>query len=60
MDYYTNDEPEICPILECKLMKPGCKEEYSRGDGMSIDTKFPYKIYSVSNYPEGIKFDICL
>ena len=27
---------------------------------MSIDTKFPYKIYSVQNFPEGIKFEVCL
>ena len=58
MTFFTNDDPEACPMKYCKLMMPGCIQNYT--EGISVDSKAPYGIFAQQNYPNGWIDPLCL
>jgi hypothetical protein len=44
MTYFSNEEPETCPIVHCRLMMPGCETPYT--EKISIDGRAPFGIFA--------------
>ena len=58
MTYFLNEKPEICPIVHCNLMMPGCKTPYT--EKISIDGRPPFGIFAQQNNPLGWRGVVCL
>lgn len=58
MNLFQVDDPENCPITNCSLRQPDCKFEYN--DGIFVDKKSPYGVFSINNFPAGWSDPLCL
>ena len=56
--FFTNKDQDNCPVINCTLKQPNCKDDY--WDDVVIDNKDPFGIFIVANYPDGWIDPACL
>lgn len=59
MDFFDNSDPEKCPLTNCTLRQPDCRQVYD--DGIKVENSFGhFGIYAITNFPDGWVDPLCL
>ena len=58
MDFFENSDSKNCPITSCSLKQPDCNQSYVFG--ISVDSRAPYGIFAITDFPDGWIDPLCL
>jgi len=56
--FFKNTDATTCPIVACKIMSEGCKEEY-KGKAVTMAEK-PFSINAMGTLPLGFDTKVCV
>lgn len=59
LDFFVNNDYKNCPLTNCSLKQPDCKQSYE--DGIILDNRTSlFNISAITNFPDGWIDPLCL